>query len=225
MAKVTKLNANSAFEDQGADAQSRLVKAATYLFIKKGYRGVSIREIADRAKTNSALISYYFGDKEGLFIQVFKNVSAPLNAKRNANFELIEKTGNLTVESVVRAWVAPMFEQASLSKESPVAALSLSLNAEQGKLSEQLILEVFDAINLRFLALLERCIPEVSRETLVWRLYFLVGAILTATRPHGRSVKKLTGGHMSSQDSAELIDQLVQFAAAGFRASAPKNSA
>lgn len=221
MAKVKESNALHADEDNSADAQGRLVKAATYLFIKKGYRGVSIREIADRAKTNSALISYYFGDKEGLFLHVFKNVSEPLNAKRSANFERLEKNGDLTVESVVRAWVAPMFEGASLSKQSPIAALSLSLNAEQGDLSEQLILEVYDVINLRFLALLEQCIPQVSRETLVWRLYFLVGAILTATRPHGQSVKKLTGGRMNSQDSAELVDQLVQFAAAGFRASAP----
>jgi AcrR family transcriptional regulator len=222
MAKVTDLNVSRVDEDKSADVQSRLLNAATDLFIKKGYRGVSIREIADRAKTNSALISYYFGDKEGLFIQVFKSVAAPLNTKRIANFEILEKSGNLSVESVVRAWVAPMFEGTSLSKESPVAALSLSLNAEQGELSEQVILAIYDVINLRFLALLEQCIPEVSRETLVWRLYFLVGAILTATRPRGRSVKKLTGGVVSSQDSTEFVDQLVQFASAGFRAEAPK---
>lgn len=221
MAPEARWSENSVDQKSVADVKSRLLKAATHLFIKKGYRGVSIREIAERAKTNSALISYYFGDKEGLFIQVFKTVAAPLNAKRVASFEKLEEAGEITVESVVRAWVAPMFEGASLSKESPIAALSLSLNAEHGKLSEDLILEIYDVINLRFLALLERCLPEVSRETLVWRLYFLVGAILTATRPHGRSVKRLTDGRVTSQDSDEFINQLVQFAAAGFRASAP----
>jgi len=47
-----------------------------------------------------------------------------------------------------------------------------------------------------------------------------VGAILTATRPHGRSFKRLSQGNATPQDSNELIEQLVQFAAAGFRAPA-----
>lgn len=220
MATETKLRASSADQEKGGDVQRRLVDAATHLFIKNGYRGVSIREIADRAKTNSALISYYFGGKEGLFVQVFKEVAAPLNDKRAANFELLERSGNITVESVVHAWVAPMFEGRSLAKESPVTTLSFSLNAEQGKLSEQLIIEIYDMINFRFLSMLETCLPAIPRETLVWRLYFLVGAILTATRPHGKSFKRLSLGRATAQDSVELIEQLVQFAAAGFRAPA-----
>lgn len=220
MPTETKSRAASADQEKNADAQRRLLAAATHLFIKNGYRGVSIREIADRAKTNSALISYYFGGKEGLFVQVFKEVAAPLNDKRAANFELLEQSGNVTVESIVRAWVAPMFEGRSLAKESPVTTLSFSLNAEQGKLSEQLIVEIYDAINFRFLSMLEACLPGIPRETLVWRLFFLVGAILTATRPHGRSFKRLSQGNGTSQDSNELIEQLVQFAAAGFRAPA-----
>lgn len=209
-------------EAVGADTCSRLIEAATDLFIQKGYRGVSIRAIAERAETNSALISYYFGDKEGLFKQVFKNVAAPLNAARMVNFERLEEGEALTVESVVHAWVAPMFEGASLSRQSPVAALSLSLNAEQGTLAEQLIVEIYDEVNHRFLSLLELCLPGVSRASLVWRLYFLVGAVLTATRPRTRSVKNLSGGSLQPQDPDELIDQLVAFAAAGFRAIEPQ---
>lgn len=222
MARLARVTADAAPETKGADSRSRLVEAAKDLFIQKGYRGVSIREIAERAETNSALISYYFGDKEGLFKQVFKDVAMPLNLARMVNFEQLEECGDVTVESVVHAWVAPMFEGASLAKESPVATLSLSLNAEQGKLAEQLIVEVYDEVNLRFLSLLEQCLPGISRPTLVWRLYFLVGAVLTATRPRARSVKNLSGGLLDLRDPGELIDQLVAFAAAGFRAIEPK---
>jgi AcrR family transcriptional regulator len=41
--------------------------AAEELFARKGFEGASIREIARKAKINTALIYYYFGDKENLF--------------------------------------------------------------------------------------------------------------------------------------------------------------
>jgi len=206
-------------EDEGGkiDSRARLIEAATDLFIERGFRGVSIRQIADTAGTNSALISYYFGDKEGLFKQVFKNVAAPLNAARMMNFDILEHAKNVTVESIVEAWVAPLFQGASLAKQSPFATLSLSLDVEQTKLREELIVEVYDEVNARFLTLLEGCLPKISRATLVWRLYFLVGAVLTASRSRSRSVKNLSGGSPPLQNPDELIAQLVAFAAAGFR--------
>ncbi|MBC7437718.1 MAG: TetR/AcrR family transcriptional regulator [Bdellovibrionales bacterium] len=211
--------------EKAATTRKRLVDAATELFIQKGFRGVSIREIAERADTNSALISYYFGDKEGLFKQVFKDVAMPLNLARMFNFEQLEASGNVTLETVVRAWVAPTFEGVSLRRESPVATLSLSLNAEHVKLAEQIIVEVYDEVNLRFLGLLEQCLPGISRPTLVWRLYFLVGAVLTATRPRAKSVKNLSGSKLNPRDPEELVDQLVAFAVAGFRAMEPDKPA
>jgi DNA-binding transcriptional regulator YbjK len=41
-------------------SQIKLIKAAAPLFAKKGFASVSIRELAEAAKVNGALISYYF---------------------------------------------------------------------------------------------------------------------------------------------------------------------
>src|SRR5438093_5649599 len=159
MAKAAK--GQSADDAREPDSRARLIQAATELFILRGYRDVSIREIADRARTNSALISYYFGDKEGLFMEVFKVVAEPLNSERMANFDFLEAAQDLSVESVVEAWVTPMFAGQPINREHPVAALSLSLNAEQGTLVEKLMAEVYDEVNMRFVDLLERCLPLV----------------------------------------------------------------
>lgn len=49
-----------------------LMDAAFGLLKEKSYRSITIREIAAKADMQSAMISYYFGDKEGLFIALLE---------------------------------------------------------------------------------------------------------------------------------------------------------
>ena len=66
------------------DTPAKLIEAATILFARKGYSAVSIRELAQAAAANSALISYHFGGKEGLYRAVldqhFSHVARGLSA-------------------------------------------------------------------------------------------------------------------------------------------------
>lgn len=48
-------------------ARKQLLDAARSLFARKGLTGTSIRDIAQAAKINSSMISYYFEGKEGLY--------------------------------------------------------------------------------------------------------------------------------------------------------------
>lgn len=54
--------------DQSPDqSRTRLLQVAQALFAKKGFDGVSVREIAKASNLNLSLVSYYFGGKEGLY--------------------------------------------------------------------------------------------------------------------------------------------------------------
>ena len=53
--------------DPTQDTRHRLLEAAILVFAEKGFDGAGIREIALKAKANSALVQYYFGSKEGLY--------------------------------------------------------------------------------------------------------------------------------------------------------------
>jgi AcrR family transcriptional regulator len=55
----------------GEDARRRLFQAALTLFAHKGFGNTSTRELAEAAGVNIAAISYYFGDKAGLYRAVF----------------------------------------------------------------------------------------------------------------------------------------------------------
>lgn len=52
--------------------RERLLEAATRLFARRGYGATSIRDIADEAGCNLALISHYFGGKEGLLREAIR---------------------------------------------------------------------------------------------------------------------------------------------------------
>jgi TetR/AcrR family transcriptional regulator, regulator of cefoperazone and chloramphenicol sensitivity len=64
----------------GANARAHLLHAALRLFSEKGFAKTSIRDIALAAGANVAAISYYFGDKAGLYRAVF---TEPLGSARD----------------------------------------------------------------------------------------------------------------------------------------------
>ncbi len=51
-----------------------LLDAAKRCFLNKPYKEVTIRELADQANTNSAMINYYFGSKEGLLGELLESL-------------------------------------------------------------------------------------------------------------------------------------------------------
>ena len=64
----------------GADqtVRQQLLDAARSLFAKQGYDAVSIREVADTAQVNPAMIHYYFGSKQGLYEAMLTDTFTPL---------------------------------------------------------------------------------------------------------------------------------------------------
>ena len=56
----------SAARRRGESTREALLAAATELFGRRGYDGVSVEEIAQCAEANKATISYHFGGKAAL---------------------------------------------------------------------------------------------------------------------------------------------------------------
>ncbi len=65
------------------DKRVQLLIAAEQLFAEKGFDGTSVRDIAQLAEVNLAMISYYFGSKERL-------LKALIEYNFNLNIELLE---------------------------------------------------------------------------------------------------------------------------------------
>lgn len=68
---VTGATDHKPLRSDGQQARLRLLDAGLALFADKGFAQTSTREIAQLAQVNVAAISYYFGDKDGLYRAVF----------------------------------------------------------------------------------------------------------------------------------------------------------
>ncbi|MEO8922722.1 MAG: CerR family C-terminal domain-containing protein [Caldimonas sp.] len=72
-----------AVREPGEPARERLLLAGLKLFAEQGYAKTSIRQIALAAGVNVAAVSYYFGNKEGLYRAVFWGGAAPASDDRS----------------------------------------------------------------------------------------------------------------------------------------------
>ncbi|HXP94430.1 MAG TPA: TetR/AcrR family transcriptional regulator [Candidatus Binatia bacterium] len=55
------------------DTRTRILEAAREIYVLKGFRGTTTREVAERASVNEATLFRHFGNKEALIEAMFKN--------------------------------------------------------------------------------------------------------------------------------------------------------
>jgi AcrR family transcriptional regulator len=98
-----------ASRSDGSDARARLLHAALKLFAEQGYARTSTRSIARAAGANVAAISYYFGDKAGLYAATFNE---PMGGNAADLTRLLDPSSGATLSDALRAflgaYVAPL---------------------------------------------------------------------------------------------------------------------
>jgi AcrR family transcriptional regulator len=66
------------------DKKEHIMDVAVTLFAEKGFEGTSIRDLAHQADVNIAMINYYFGSKEKLFVALLENKARFMREKIDA---------------------------------------------------------------------------------------------------------------------------------------------
>lgn len=63
---------NQTMEKDKTDKKDHILDVAEKVFAELGYEGASIRLISGEANVNMAMLNYYFGSKEGVFLAIFE---------------------------------------------------------------------------------------------------------------------------------------------------------
>ena len=92
--------------------KDRIFKTAISLFSAKGFRGTSIRDIANEMHISLSNIYHHFGNKEGLLVAILEHASKRLVDELRAVSEMdlppVEKLKNLWRRISISREVTPM---------------------------------------------------------------------------------------------------------------------
>lgn len=195
-----------------------ILDKAEALFAEKGY-GVTLLEVAQHAGVDTALMRYYFGDKEQLFRAVFQRRGTVINELRlKAMADYRSKAGgDFALEGIVSAFVRPAFEKMHEDNgwRNYMAIVSY-VNSSRGIL-HSLMSETFDHVSHELIADLRRLFPQAPETEIYWAYHFLTGAFTFSLGQTGR-IDTLSGGLVSSKDALAIADRLPVTIAAGIRA-------
>ncbi len=93
--------------DRSAETSGKILLAAQKLFSQRGFDGVTMRAIAAEAGVNLASIVYYFENKEGLYMAVFRHYAEPL---MRARVKMLKEADlNPSPRAYARAFIEPAF--------------------------------------------------------------------------------------------------------------------
>ena len=86
----------------GGEVRDRLLDAAVEIAVEQGFETAGLREIARRAEVSPGMISYYFGDRQGLYRAMFERVFARVQEKVDAVLDAPDRTSEDRVADLVR---------------------------------------------------------------------------------------------------------------------------
>ena len=99
-----------------SDKQKAIIDTAEKLFAMNGFQGTSVRDIAQEAGVNVAMISYYFGSKEKLMEAVFEERTNSIRMKVETLLQ-DDKTSNLEkVNILIDDYVDKFIDQQEFHK-------------------------------------------------------------------------------------------------------------
>ncbi len=203
-----------------SNKRERILNAAERLFAKKGFHGVSVREIARAARVDVALVSYHVGKKAELFEAVLLRRAEMLNEERLQMLEdcIADAAPEPpSVEAIIDAFTHPLLNRSTREGRGWKDYFSLVAQANNNpEMGGVLMSRYFDPVVRRFLDALRMALPDCDERDLFWSYHFLSGALTLTFAETGR-IDNLSGGLCLSSDLDAVHERLVPFAAAGFK--------
>jgi AcrR family transcriptional regulator len=132
---VGKVNGRTGRRPGNADTREQILAAAREQFAAKGFRGTTMRSIADAAKVNVALLAHYFGGKAQLFDATLELPDVVRDQMR----EIL--SGDLTGagERLARSYLAPWEESAT--RRQLLAGVRTALSGDDAMLRMRDVLD------------------------------------------------------------------------------------
>ena len=197
-------------------SKERILQEAEALFAERGFYAVTIREITQAARCNLAAVNYHFGNKQNLYMEVFRCLWKPRAKRILARFESVLAQRELTLQDIVHA-VAEAFIKGPLSDEERLRHFQLMVR-EMARPTEAFEMVIGDVIGPFQRKLAELIRPFMAREMGQVALLLYIQSIISMVIHFNfarNPVMRITGMEYDAQFKDELVDHVVQFSLSG----------
>ncbi|MGE0761300.1 MAG: TetR/AcrR family transcriptional regulator [Pirellulaceae bacterium] len=198
----------------------KIIDAAERLFSKRGFFGVSMRDITQEAKVPLALATHHFGRKLDLFRAVVERRAAEHSTYiRNKLAAVVAEAGDRppTVAALLTAYLSALVELARIDEGwanySRLAAKASDW--QQNEAYSNFVLEFYFPVIQEYIEQLRRSLPTISKENLHWAFYFFESALVQFFSMSGL-VDRQSDGLCRSSDLETILEKAGPFFAAGF---------
>lgn len=196
-------------------SRDRFLQAADDQFIAHGYDRCTIRAVAAQAGTSLASLSRNWTSKRHLFEEVFQRHFDPVHRLQNERFDELERTGELSVRSIVRAFFSSAMGKSAgdgdTRKSHQIYCLALTDPSEEAKgIARSLVTPV----RSRVTALLWRALPGMDEQRFFLAMNVVLGVYLYPQTQAGRLASAMNFD-LDTLDWNQAADILADFVSDG----------
>ncbi|HIH0843220.1 TPA: TetR/AcrR family transcriptional regulator [Vibrio cholerae] len=200
-----------------SSTKEKILDVAEGLFAEYGFNDTSLRTITSKAGVNLASVNYHFGDKKTLVRAVLNRYLEAFMPEMKQSLERLNERDDYDMAEVFEALRAPL---RSLSELRPNGTSRFMLLIGRGYTDVQGHLRWFitnrynDVLTL-FTDSVLKANPNLTRETLFWRLHFTLGTCVF-TMASSQALAEIAENDFGSKvDPKSVVDQLIPYLAAG----------
>lgn len=193
-------------------SKQRFLEAADDQFIIFGYDRCTIRAIAAHAGTSLASLSRNWSSKRDLFAEVFDRHLGPVHAAQNAQFDELERSGELSAKAIAAAFfrsaIGKKGAEESSRKSHLVYCLALTDPSEEARsITGPLVRPVRE----RVIDLFHRALPEMDEQRFFLAMNLVFGTYIY-TQSRGTRLADAMGYDIAALDwtaTADILADLV----------------
>ncbi|MFC3070778.1 TetR/AcrR family transcriptional regulator [Phenylobacterium soli] len=214
------INEGAETEEAQAATKAAVFNAAERLFALNGFQNVSVRDITAEAGVNLASVNYHFGSKDALLFEIFRKRTAELNRERARMLhEANERhAGKPPVREILEAYFTPPLKWSDPANDRRISIQFIIRARSEGTAEMREAIQNDVSHLARFADALIAARPDLPRETVYWRLHFVLGMVHNNRFAEFDRLHHLSGGITREGDVQALLKRMLDFAEAGFLA-------
>lgn len=200
----------------GLERKNLLLEGATKVFAKKGFRNTTIADICGEANSNMASVNYYFGSKDELYAEVWKNA---FQASIEKYPPYMEVSPDAPVEdrlrALIRSFLHRMLDSGELGYAGQILLMEL---ANPTDVIEQVKHDAIEPLRAKMIAVLRQLLGEKADERdIAFCAMSVIHQCMGFGFRHGKLPPPLRGFEIDGLHEA-LTEHITRFSLAGIAA-------